>query len=156
VVEKIKQWILNFVSQHHSTLEHIPCPFAKQALITNKINFIQTTTVKNTVKDVCDNWSDDYEVVCVYFDEKIITTEQLSKDIEELNEYSMPKDIVSLEDHPDDVEIVNGVQMNFGLCGIVLIQRLSKLNKASKILRKQGYYKNWSKQNLEDVVEWRT
>ena len=68
----------------------------------------------------------------------------------------MPKDIVSLEDHPNDVEIVNGVQMNFGLCGIVLIQRLSKLNKASKILRKQGYYKNWSKQNLEDVVEWRT
>ena len=44
MVEKIKQWILNFVSQHHASLEHIPCHFAKQALITNKINFIQTTT----------------------------------------------------------------------------------------------------------------
>ncbi len=156
MVEKIKQWILNFVSQHHATLEHIPCPFAKQALITNKINFIKSTNVKDTVKDVCNNWSDDYEVVCIYFDENIITSKQLSKDIEELNEHFMPSDIVSLEDHPDDVEIVNGVQMNFGLCGIVLIQRLSKLNKASKILSKQGYYKNWSKQNLEDVVEWRT
>ena len=52
----------------------------------------------------------------------------------------MNKDIVALEDHPNDPEILNGEAMNFGKCSLVLVQRLSKLNTASTILKKQGYY----------------
>ena len=52
-------------------------------------------------------------------------------------------------------EIINGAKMNFCLCSLVLVQRLSKLNNASNILKEKGYYKNWSKENLADVVNWR-
>jgi hypothetical protein len=53
-------------------------------------------------------------------------------------------------------ENINGAKMNFGLCSLVLVQRLSKLNNASKVLKEKGYYDNWSKENLDDVVTWRT
>jgi len=38
---------------------------------------------------------------------------------------------------------------------LVLVQRLSKLNNASEILKNQGYYDNWPKENYDDVVRWR-
>ena len=55
----------------------------------------------------------------------------------------------------DDVENVNGVKMNFGKCIIILVQRLSKINEASHVLKEKGYYDVWSKENLDDVVNWR-
>jgi hypothetical protein len=67
----------------------------------------------------------------------------------------MQKDFVALEDHPDDPEILNGVQMNFGKAPIVLFQRLSKINSAADNLRKRGYYDNWPQENYDDVVSWR-
>ena len=42
--------------------------------------------------------------------------------------------------------------MNFGKCSLVLVQRLSKLNTASTILKKQGYYDEWPDANYDDVV----
>ena len=36
--------------------------------------------------------------------------------------------------------------MNFGKAILILVQRLSKLNKASDILKKKGYYDNWPKE----------
>jgi hypothetical protein len=67
----------------------------------------------------------------------------------------MTKDIVALEDHPNDPEILSGETMNFGKAILVLVQRLSKLNGASKILKKQGYYDKWPDENYDDVVRWR-
>ena len=45
--------------------------------------------------------------------------------------------------------------MNNGEWAIVLVQSKEKLDKASAILERQGYYNNWSKENLDDVVNWR-
>jgi hypothetical protein len=67
----------------------------------------------------------------------------------------MYEDIVALEDHPNDPEIINGVKMNFGKCILVLVQRLSVINRKSEWLRAEGYYDNWSEENLDDVVNWR-
>ena len=63
------------------------------------------------------------------------TPEELSKIVKEFNDVAMNKDIVALEDHPNDPEILNGEAMNFGKCSLVLVQRLSKLNTASTILK---------------------
>jgi hypothetical protein len=79
----------------------------------------------------------------------------LTKLVEVFNMEAMKEDIVALEDHPLNEEIINGTKMNFGLCSLVLVQRLSKINKASNILKEKGYYENWSKENLDDVVTWR-
>jgi hypothetical protein len=67
----------------------------------------------------------------------------------------MPKGLVALEDHPDDIEVVNGATMNQGTWALVLIQESSKLKAASDMLKKQGYYDNWTQEQLDDVVNWR-
>jgi hypothetical protein len=67
----------------------------------------------------------------------------------------MYDDYVILEDHPDSIESVSGVRMNFGECGLFVIQKLSKLNEASNKLKSAGYYDYWDQKSLDNVVTWR-
>ena len=149
--EQIKQWIDEFVSIHNESLNQIPCPYAKNALI----KYIETDSIAQSLADTKNNWTDDIEVVCLYTATENYTPWMLTKLVEIFNMEAMHKDLVALEDHPLNEEIINGAKMNFGLCSLVLVQRLSKLNNASNILKEKGYYKNWSKENLADVVNWR-
>jgi hypothetical protein len=45
--------------------------------------------------------------------------------------------------------------MNFGYCGLFILQRASKLRTASEQLKRAGYYDVWSQENLDEVVNWR-
>jgi|TARA_B110000483_G_scaffold240725_1_gene321977 hypothetical protein len=157
VIEEIKTWILDFVSVHNETIGTVPCPFAKQAMVVDKIQYtkVDAVTTASTLIDLIE-WDDKYEVVVLYADTNTFTPSELSLLVKQFNLIAMKKDVVALEDHPLDEEIVNGVHMNFGKAILILVQRLSKLNNASKHLDKQGYYDNWSKENYDDVVSWRT
>ena len=42
MVEQIKKWIEEFVSVHNETLNQIPCPYAKNALVKNENIFSST------------------------------------------------------------------------------------------------------------------
>ena len=95
------------------------------------------------------------QVVVVYADKDELTPNELKTIVDDFNRFARDKDVVALEDHPNDPEILNGVSMNFGKAILILVQRLSKLNKASDILKKKGYYDNWPKDNYDDVVSWR-
>ena len=155
MVEDIKQWVEEFVSVKHETLNIIPCPFAKQALMNDTIKYVSTERIGESLADLIDAWTDKWEVVVLYTDTELYTASEVSDIVERFNKLAMPRDIVALEDHPDDPEILNGVEMNFGKAILVLVQRLSKLNKASAILKKRGYYDNWPEENYTDVVKWR-
>jgi len=67
----------------------------------------------------------------------------------------MKQDIVVLEDHPDLLDTVNGVRMNFDQASLLIIQKLSLLNKASDKLKDKGYYDHWSEDEVDSVVTWR-
>jgi hypothetical protein len=67
----------------------------------------------------------------------------------------MANNYVILEDHPDAPEFVNGVRMNFGYCGLLVLQKLDKINTASDQLRVKGYYDHWNTAALDQVVNWR-
>jgi hypothetical protein len=67
----------------------------------------------------------------------------------------MTHNYVILEDHPNDEEYVNGVKMNFGLAGLLVVQKLDKLNTASEQLKAKGYYDKWDQAALDQVVSWR-
>jgi len=151
----IKKWVEEFVSVRHETLDIIPCPFAKQALMKDTIKYVPTERIGETLADLVDAWTDKYEVVVLYTDTELYTPQEVSDIVERFNKLAMPRDIVALEDHPNDPEILNGVEMNFGKAILVLVQRLSKLNKASAILKQTGYYNNWPEENYTDVVKWR-
>ena len=152
---EIKKWVEEFVSVKNETLNKIPCPFAKQALLDDKIKYISTERIGEALSNLVDNWTDKYEVVVLYTDTLLYTPSEVSEIVKRFNELAMPRDIVALEDHPEDPEILNGVKMNFGKAILVLVQRLSKLNRASAILKQKGYYDDWPEDNYNDVVKWR-
>jgi len=147
----IEEWIEKFVSVHNDALNSIPCPYAKAALI----KYHETEDVGQSLSNTLNNWSDDAHVVVIYTATSNYTPEELKTIVKDFNKVSMREDIVALEDHPDDEEIINGVKMNFGKCILILVQRLSVINRKSEWLKEQGYYDNWSEENLDDVVNWR-
>ena len=157
MISDIKNWIENFVSEHNTEIGQVPCPFAKEAMLKERINYVSggKHTITPLLDSLADNWDDKYEVVVVYADKDELTPNQLRILVEDFNKLARDKDVVALEDHPDEPEILNGVSMNFGKAILILVQRLSKLNKASDILKKKGYYDNWPKENYDDVVKWR-
>lgn len=157
MINEIKHWIENFVSVHNETIGQTPCPFAKEALIRNKIDYkeVDKNNTLSTLVHLADHWNDDFEVVCLYAKTNEFVPSELTELVTAFNNNAMDKDIVALEDHPDDIEEWKSVSLNFGKCIIVLVQRLSKLNQASKILKKKGYYDSWDKEHYEEVVDWR-
>jgi len=149
---EIQKWLDEFVTQPNPLLNGFPpCPYARAAIV----DYVETDHVSNSLEHLLENWNDDIQVVCLYTATENYTPEGLSYIVKEFNKVAMPKDIVALEDHPEDEEDVNGVKMNFGKCIIILVQRLSKINEASETLKKKGYYDVWSQENLDDVVTWR-
>ena len=159
--ENIQSWILDWVSQFNTELGAVPCPFAKQAMLNDTIaykQFFNEPDLRHQLLELAiGRWDDSKEVLVLYANTDDISVDQLNNTVQQFNITCSftNKDLIALEDHPEDPEVINGATMNFGKGVLVLLQRLSKLNKASAILHKQGYYNNWSQQNLDDVVNWR-
>lgn len=159
MIKDIEKWIAEFVSAHNKEIGQVPCPFAKEAMLKERINYVSggKHTISPLLDSLANSWDDKYEVVVLYMDKKEMTPKEVSDTVKTFNDNAMKNkiDIVALEDHPDDPEILNGVSMNFGKATLILVQRLTKLNTASKILKKKGYYDNWPEENYNDVVKWR-
>lgn len=150
---RLRDWLINFVEVEHPSLGGwAPCPYARQARLNNKIFVVidDPTLIANYLDKL-----DDHDVVIVCFDPVEYSAEQITKFVENINNILADRDTIILEDHPDLVEHINGVPMNFGYCGLLIMQRASKLKTASEQLQRAGYYSVWSEQELAEVVNWR-
>ena len=157
IKEQLTRWLIDFVEVSNAQLnDWAPCPFARQARVNNTISikFATLTEFDDVVKESLEIL-ENKEVVVVCFDHKLVTIDYLQAWVKKTNEVLMPLNYVILEDHPDIPEFINGIKMNFGVCGLLVIQKLDKLNNASNTLRNKGYYNVWSSENLDDVVNWR-
>ena len=67
----------------------------------------------------------------------------------------MPNDLLALEDHPDDPEIVNGIAMNQGTYALALVQSLSDLNEKARLVAKAGFYNTWPEEYLQVLFKHR-
>ena len=155
--EYMLQWISDFVSKPNPLLNNFPpCPFAKQAVLEKKIAFeVADKDINLYLCEKSGRWTDDIDVCFIFVPG--VDPDVLSNLVMDVNKnYLMPMNLLALEDHPQAEENVNGVIMNNGKYPIVLMQRLSKIQNFSNILKKQGYYDVWSEENLDDVVNWRT
>jgi hypothetical protein len=151
--EKLNQWLIEFVEKSNPLLNNWPpCPYARQARLSNKINVVFDSPLN--VANHCPSL-DTFDVVVLCFDHTEYSASQIALFTRHINSILMCQDYVVLEDHPAAEEIVSGVQMNFGECGLMVLQRLSKLNAAVDSLNEKGYYHTWSKESYEDVVQWR-
>ncbi len=155
--QDVLNWVERFVEQSNPSLNNwSPCPFARRSRLENKLHILEGTEVLDDTTTLISTWDDRYDVVIFVYDKEKYTVDEFSIQIEQINkEHALPKDILILEDHPMDPEIVNGVTMNQGQYILVLCQRFSKVNLASAELKDQGYYDTWSKQYYDRVVGWR-
>lgn len=158
IIEKLTSWMQGFVEVPNNLLGNWPpCPYARQARINNKIEIVYSPhdIIPATVEQHLSKL-EDKDVVIVYFDHTMIQSDALAELVKIYNEsFLIPRNYVALEDHPNSVEYINGVQMNFGECGLLIVSKLDKLNEASDKLREKGYYKHWSNEELDSVVTWR-
>lgn len=151
--QKLTSWLVDFVEKPNPLLNNWPpCPYARQARLSDQILIVFDSPLE--ISQYTRHLTN-YEVVILCFDHKQFSASQVELFAKHVNSILIWKDYVVLEDHPDSKEFVNGVQMNFRECGLMILQRLSKLNTAADQLREKGYYNTWSKENLDEVVNWR-
>ena len=157
--DKIKTWISDFVTRPNPVFGDLPpCPYAQKAIIDGKVEFVELNATADWTTIYQLIWNTDFDekdVLCVIVDPLQFTAQETVSMADVLNERFMPRDIVVLEDHPDIDERVKGVKLNNGHYTLFLAQRLSKLNKFSKMLEAGPYYKNWSRSYLESVKGFR-
>jgi hypothetical protein len=150
---KLNQWLIDFVEKPNPLLNNWPpCPYARQARVNNKIHIVfdSPLAIANYV-----SFLENYDVVVLCFNHLEFTATQIELFTRHINSILMSQDYVVLEDHPNTEEFINGVKMNFSECGLMVLQKLSKLNSAADQLQDKDYYHAWSKLNLDEVVNWR-
>jgi hypothetical protein len=155
--QDLSDWIVNFLDVPQAVLNNIaPCPFAKTALINNKIKFIAgSDSVIQDMLMINSQWDSEYEgVVLIY--PKDIDLEKFVSSVDYVNQqYYQYNGLLALEDHPQIPETIANLRFNNHKYAIVIVQYAEKLRKASEMLSKRGYYKNWSQSDLDAIVNWR-
>ena len=155
----IKKWLKTFVEVPHPVFAGMPpCPFARQARLKNKIkfNYYPSPAVwMDLYVDIVRCDFDKFDVLAMIVEADQFSIKETKRIAKDLNKFFKIDDVVVLEDHPKIPEKVKGVSLNNGEYILFLAQRLSKLNKFSDQLKKTGYYKNWTRKHLKDVVDWR-
>jgi hypothetical protein len=158
-IEYITRWMKEFVEQEHPVFAGLPaCPYARQARLSGRVRMIHMTSAEpdsNCWQHISNTDFDETDALVLILDPKRWTLKYTHDVVDQLNSVFMPRDVVVLEDHPRQKEEINGVIVNNGRYTLLLCQRLSTLNRFSEILKKKGYYDQWSKKNIADVVTWR-
>jgi hypothetical protein len=157
VKQDIESWIENFVEVPHPALGGFPpCPFARQARIKRTFEVYLGTDPYYDLKNRARWGMGDREVIIYAYDPTEWSRELFSASIESANtEHLLRADILALEDHPDDVENVNGVIMNQGKYALVLVQSLSDLNAKAQQMANKGFYHDWPEEYLQGLFQHR-
>lgn len=157
ITEQLNTWLETFVEQPHPGLGGwAPCPYARAARLNNKlsITFCTVAEFRDVIRESIDTLASK-EAVIICFDHHDIDPVTLQEWVADFNQSLLvPAGYVVLEDHPDAPEYVSGIKMNFGHCGLLIIQKLDRLNQAVAQLRTQGYYDHWDDKALEAMVHW--
>lgn len=157
VQKDIKNWIEDFLEVGHPNLGgRSPCPFAKSARLKNSYEVRLGTEVYSDLMDVGRQGLGDKEVVIYAYPREFYTPNEFQELVDEVNlGFLIPVDLIALDDHPDYIEEVNGVQFNQGQYTLALVQRLSDLNKKSQAIAEQGFYDSWPEEYLADLFKHR-
>jgi hypothetical protein len=141
----IESWIVNFVEVPHPALGGwAPCPYARKARLDRDFEVRLGLSPLHDLIKISKHGLGGKSVVVIAYNPKHVTHESFSKDLETANkEFLLPNNLLVLEDHPADPEIVNGVSMNQGTYALALVQSLSDLNDKAKIMAANGFYDTW-------------
>jgi len=157
VAADILAWSERFVEVPHPALGGwAPCPFARQARLNQTIQVLTGADPYFDLRNRARWGMGQYEVIVYAYDPEDWPYPRFHSAIEEANtEFLLARDMLALEDHPEDVEDVNGVIMNQGQYALVLVQSLSKLNTAAKQMGSKGFYHTWPEPYLTGLFNHR-
>lgn len=149
--KQIEQWIQDFVEVPHPALGGWPpCPYARRARLDQEYDVRVGIDPYYDLVNISRWGLGDKKVIVVVYDPTQWSYQQFNHSIESANRaFLLPKDLIALEDHPDDSEIVNGVCMNQGTYALALVQSLSDLNQKARAMARQGFYTTWPNDYLE-------
>ena len=157
VTHDIEQWIVNFVEVPHPALGGwAPCPYARAARMKKSYDVRVGVHPYFDLKNQARWGMGNREVIIYVYDPVAWPYEIFSGSLKNANhEHLLKADIIALEDHPADVEIVNSVCMNQGQYALALVQSLSDLNNKAKLMAEKGFYHNWPEEYLQGLFEHR-
>lgn len=157
VKQDIESWITNFVEVPHPALGGCPpCPYAKKARLEQdfdvRIGMDPFFDLANVSRDGLGGKS----VIIIVYDPADWKYDQFHFSLNCANlDYLLKQDLIALEDHPGDPEIVNGVCMNQGTYALAMIQSLSDLNTKADHMARQGFYNTWPEDYLKQLFQHR-
>jgi hypothetical protein len=157
VKQDIEHWITTFVEVPHPALGGWPpCPYAKKARLERdfdvRVGMDPYFDLVNLARDGLGSKS----VVIYAYNPVQWNYAQFSFSLRAANEnYLLQQDILALEDHPADPEIVNGVSMNQGTYAMALCQSITDLNQKAQHMASKGFYNTWPKEYLTALFQHR-
>lgn len=157
VKQHIEQWIVNFVEVPHPALGGFPpCPYARSARLKRSYEVRLGTDPYFDLKNQTAHGMGNWEVIIYAYDPTEWSHSLFSASLHSANtEFLLAADMLALEDHPDDVENVNGVIMNQGTYALALVQSLSDLNQKAQLVAKKGFYNTWPEEYLQALFQHR-
>ena len=157
VKQDIEQWIVDFVEVTHPALGGwSPCPYARRARLDRTFEVrLGLAPIHDLIK-ISKTGIEGKGVIAIAYDPSHYTHEEFSSALDIANrEFLLPNDLLALEDHPNDPEIVNGIAMNQGTYALALVQSLSDLNEKARLVAKAGFYNTWPEEYLEMLFKHR-
>lgn len=155
--QDILHWSENFVEIPHPALGGwAPCPFARSARLKNTVGIFVGIDPYYDLKHRSQHGMRSHEVIIYAYDPAEWNYELFSSSIEQANqEFLHRNDLIALEDHPADPEIVNGVVMNQGKYALVLVQPLADLDQRAAGMAAKGFYDTWPEPYLKQLFHHR-
>lgn len=157
VKQDIENWIVNFVEVPHSALGGFPpCPYARSARLKKSYEVYLGSDPYYDLKNRSRQGMGNKEVIIYVYDSQEWSHELFASSIAQANqEFLLANDILALEDHPADIEDVNGVIMNQGKYALALVQSLSDLNNKARLMARKGFYDTWPEDYLQALFQHR-
>jgi len=157
VKDNIEQWIVNFVEVPHPDLGGwAPCPYARKARLDRDFDVRLGLAPIHDLTQISRKGLDGKSVIIFAYDPKDVPYTELSYAIDVCNrEFLVPNNLLALEDHPDDPEVVNGVVMNNGTYALALVQSLSDLDEKAQLVARKGFYDTWPHEYLTPLFKHR-
>lgn len=155
VTRDILAWSENFVEVPHPALGNwAPCPFARQARLQSTVGIFIGGDPYFDLESRARIGMQQYQVIIYAYDPGEWTLEYFSPRLKSANrDFLLSANLIVLEDHPNDVENVNGVIMNQGQYALAMVQSLSDLNQRAQQMAARGFYHSWPEDYLQSLFE---